>query len=125
MRILEEVDAAKREATEARALMRGLVTVGVLPTIAPYLLPEVLPGFSREFPGVEIVVQEDTTAQLLSLLAACELDLAHRQPADSGRAPADGNAVHRGIAAGAARRAIRSRESRRSEWRIWSRNGSS
>lgn len=76
VRILAEVGAAHREATEARALTRGLVTVGVLPTIAPYLLPGVLPGFSRAFPGIQVVVQEDTTTQLLGLLAACELDLA-------------------------------------------------
>ncbi len=76
VRILAEVEAAQREATEARALKSGLVAVGVLPTIAPYLLPQVLPGFSREFPGIEIVVQEDTTARLLSLLAGCEIDLA-------------------------------------------------
>src|SRR6266436_7143611 len=41
IRILEEVDAAKREATDARDLLCGTITVGVLPTIAPYLLPEV------------------------------------------------------------------------------------
>ena len=76
VRILAEVEAAHREATEARALTRGRVAVGVLPTIAPFLLPQVLPRFSQVFPGVEIVVHEDTTAQLLSLLAACELDLA-------------------------------------------------
>lgn len=76
VRILAEVEAAHREATEARALTRGSVTVGVLPTIAPYLLPRVLPRFSKDLPGIEVVVQEDTTTQLLALLAACELDLA-------------------------------------------------
>jgi LysR family transcriptional regulator, hydrogen peroxide-inducible genes activator len=76
VRILAEVDAAQREATEAHALARGCATVGVLPTIAPYLLPQVIPRFSREFPGIEIVVHEDTTAQLLSLLVACDLDVA-------------------------------------------------
>ncbi len=75
VRILAEVEAAQREATESRALVRGHVTVGVLPTIAPYFLPHVVPGFSRSFPGIELVVQENTTAQLLGLLAACELDL--------------------------------------------------
>jgi LysR family hydrogen peroxide-inducible transcriptional activator len=75
VRILAEVEAAHREATETRALTRGSVSVGVLPTIAPYLLPKVLPGFSKEFPGIGVIVQEDTTAQLLNQLAACELDL--------------------------------------------------
>ena len=76
VRILEEVDAAKREACDAHSLLRGRLIVGVLPTIAPYLLPKVLVDFAEKFPGVEIVVHEDTTARLLKLLRAYEIDLA-------------------------------------------------
>jgi len=76
VRILEEVDAAKREASEAQSLLRGRLTVGVLPTIAPYLLPEVLVAFADSFPRVEIVVQEDTTVRLLKLANAYEIDFA-------------------------------------------------
>lgn len=75
-RILEEVDAARREATEAKDLLCGTVTVGVLPTLAPYLLPGVVAAFTAKYPGVEIVVQEDTTAQLLKLALAYEIDFA-------------------------------------------------
>ncbi len=76
VRILEEVDAAKREATDARDLLRGTVTVGVLPTIAPYLLSSAMSEFARKFPGMEIIVQEDTTARLLKLAHAYEIDFA-------------------------------------------------
>ena len=76
IKILEEVDAARREASDAHSLLRGRLTVGVLPTIAPYLLPEALAGFAEKFPGVEIVVQEDTTAHLLKLAQAYEIDFA-------------------------------------------------
>jgi LysR family transcriptional regulator, hydrogen peroxide-inducible genes activator len=76
VKILEEVDAAKREAKDASELLHGTVTMGVLPTIAPYLLPDLLAGFTEKYPGVEIVVQEDTTAHLLKLLLACEIDFA-------------------------------------------------
>lgn len=75
-RILEEVEAAKREAADAQKLLRGKLTIGVLPTIAPYLLPELVRQFTKQYPGVEIVVQEDTTAQLLKMTAAWEIDLA-------------------------------------------------
>ena len=57
-------------------MLRGRVIVGVLPTIAPYLLPAVLGDFAKRFPGVEIVVQEETTAQLLKLANECEIDFA-------------------------------------------------
>jgi LysR family hydrogen peroxide-inducible transcriptional activator len=76
MRILEEADAAKREASDAGSLLRGTMTVGVLPTIAPYLLPDAISSFTKRFPGVQIVVQEDTTARLLKLALACEIDFA-------------------------------------------------
>ena len=76
VRILEEVDAAKREAADTQALQRGTLKIGVLPTIAPYLLPEVMGGFMEKYPGVEVVVQEDVTAQLLKSLLAFEIDLA-------------------------------------------------
>ena len=49
VKILEEVDAARREASDARRLLRGRLIVGVLPTIAPYLLPEVLVTFAKNF----------------------------------------------------------------------------
>ena len=75
-RILEEVDAAQREATEAKGLLRGSVAIGVLPTIAPYLLPDVMAKFTETYPGVEVIVQEDTTARLLKLALAYEIDFA-------------------------------------------------
>lgn len=75
-RILDEAAAAKREVADARDLLCGTLTLGVLPTIAPYLLPPVVTRFHRRHPGVEIVVQEDTTAQLLKLALAGEIDLA-------------------------------------------------
>src|SRR4029453_1827271 len=76
VKILEEVDAAKREASDAHSLVRGRLSVGVLPTIAPYLLPRALTEFAEKFPGVEIVVHEDTTARLLKLAKAYEIDFA-------------------------------------------------
>ncbi len=76
VRILEEVDAAKREASDALDLKQGSVAIGVLPTIAPYLLPPVMARFSARFAGVDITVHEDTTAQLLKLVHAYEIDFA-------------------------------------------------
>jgi len=76
IRILEEADAAKREATDARHLLRGALALGALPTIAPYLLPDALAEFVEKFPGVQILVQEDTTARLLKLALRYEIDFA-------------------------------------------------
>jgi LysR family hydrogen peroxide-inducible transcriptional activator len=74
--ILEEADAAKREATDAQTLLRGTLAIGALPTLAPYLLPAALAEFSKKFREVEIVVHEDTTARLLKLAHSYEIDFA-------------------------------------------------
>jgi len=79
-RVLAELDAAQREAHDTRGLPHGVVTVGVLPTIAPYLLPNVIASFGAAFPSVEVIVQEDTTAQLLKLGCDGELDLLIASP---------------------------------------------
>ena len=75
-RILAEVDAAHRDVADAAEQVRGKVSVGVIPTIAPYLLPRVLALTARECPGMEVHIHEATTAQLLISAAACEIDLA-------------------------------------------------
>ena len=54
----------------------GRVRVGAIPTIAPYYLPEVLGGFSKAFPGANLVVQENTTDVLLKSCTQGEIDLA-------------------------------------------------
>ncbi|HEX3628317.1 MAG TPA: LysR substrate-binding domain-containing protein [Verrucomicrobiae bacterium] len=76
VKILEEANAIKREANDAKSLLHGPLNVGVLPTIAPYLLPGLLAAFTEKFPGIEIVIHEDTTAQLLKQVLVYEVDLA-------------------------------------------------
>lgn len=76
MRILEEVEAARREANDTLDLKQGSVAIGILPTIAPYLLPAIMAKFSAQFAGVDITVHEDTTAELLKLLHAYAIDFA-------------------------------------------------
>ena len=74
--ILAEIDAAHRDVADAAEQVRGKVSIGVLPTIAPYLLPRVLALTARECPDMEVRIHEATTAQLLDSAAACEIDLA-------------------------------------------------
>ncbi len=74
--ILAAVDDAERKLRDSDNLKGGQVTLGVLPTIAPYLLPRILKRFMASFPGVEITVHEDVTQHLLEGIAAGDLDLA-------------------------------------------------
>jgi LysR family hydrogen peroxide-inducible transcriptional activator len=75
-RILREVEEAQRELNDFRTEVRGTVNLGVLPTIAPHLLPQVMVQLRREFPAIEVTVHENTTTTLLAKAAACELDFA-------------------------------------------------
>lgn len=74
-RILTEVEELKRELGDAQGLRRGTVSVGILPTIAPYFLPHVISRFAEACPGLEIVVHEDMTVNLLRMIDVCELDI--------------------------------------------------
>jgi LysR family hydrogen peroxide-inducible transcriptional activator len=54
----------------------GRIRVGAIPTIAPYFLPEILRQFSKLFPKATVIVQENTTDNLLRSCTQGEIDLA-------------------------------------------------
>ncbi|MFT7632594.1 MAG: LysR family hydrogen peroxide-inducible transcriptional activator [Mariniblastus sp.] len=72
--ILAMVDDTFRELTDSGK--SGRVRLGVIPTIAPFLLPTVLSDFSHAFPNVSTIVQEDTTQNIIKLCNRGEIDLA-------------------------------------------------
>lgn len=74
-RILRELSEAKTEIQEMTGKDKGEVSIGAIPTVAPYLLPPVLSSFSRQHPGIVIHVVEDTTPVLLERLHAGSVDL--------------------------------------------------
>jgi len=54
----------------------GRLRVGAIPTVAPYLLPQILQGFARDFPRATVSVQESPTERLLRSCARGDVDLA-------------------------------------------------
>lgn len=54
----------------------GKVRVAAIPTIAPYFLPERLRAFARRYPEAHVIVQEDTTDNLLKKVADGDVDIA-------------------------------------------------
>ena len=57
-------------------MMMGIIKLGVIPTIAPFLLPLFLPKMREQFPDLKIVLREDLTANLIDKLNRHELDFA-------------------------------------------------
>jgi LysR family hydrogen peroxide-inducible transcriptional activator len=74
--ILRDLAAAREEVRELAGTARGTISIGAIPTIAPYLLPRVLPSFSKRFPDVDVVVSEEITPVLLQRLHEGAVDLA-------------------------------------------------
>jgi LysR family transcriptional regulator, hydrogen peroxide-inducible genes activator len=74
--VLRELEAAKGDVVEGKEFTGGPVTVGVIPTVAPYFLPPRLTAFSRNFPQVRLTVVEEITPVLLERLRAGTIDVA-------------------------------------------------
>ncbi len=75
-RVLRDVDDLLRIAEEHRDPLGGTVRLGIIPTVAPYLLPRILPIIRREFPKVSIKLNEAQTRVIMKLLDDGELDAA-------------------------------------------------
>jgi LysR family hydrogen peroxide-inducible transcriptional activator len=73
--IVNEVDLFKNLTQELRGDLIGNFRIGVIPTIAPYLLPRFITEFADRFPQVQIVVKELTTAQIKEALKMRDIDL--------------------------------------------------
>ncbi|MEU6416249.1 hydrogen peroxide-inducible genes activator [Streptomyces spiralis] len=73
--VLDEVGALLEEAEALRAPFTGVLRLGVIPTVAPYLLPTVLRLVHDRYPDLDLQVHEEQTASLLEGLAGGRLDL--------------------------------------------------
>ncbi|GHJ31036.1 LysR substrate-binding domain-containing protein [Streptomyces hygroscopicus] len=73
--VLEAVGELLEEAEAARAPFTGVLRLGVIPTVAPYLLPTVLRLVHDRYPRLDLQVHEEQTASLLDGLAHGRLDL--------------------------------------------------
>src|SRR5437016_3399321 len=74
--ILRSVDELGDFARASRDLLAGRLRIGMIPTIAPYLLPEVIGNLKRMHPELDIHVREALTAKLIEELADGRLDTA-------------------------------------------------
>jgi LysR family hydrogen peroxide-inducible transcriptional activator len=75
-KILRELGEAKTQIQEMCGQENGEVVVGVIPTIAAYLLPRILSGFSALHPDVNVRVGEEITPVLLDRLHTGDVDMA-------------------------------------------------
>ena len=73
--VIHEVDSLTNVIQELKGEMVGELRIGVIPTVAPYLLPLFLTKFASRFPKINIVIKEMTTAQIQQALKERTLDI--------------------------------------------------
>ena len=74
--ILEQMEAARSSVADKKADVRGSVAVGVIPTIAPYLMPRYTAVFAKRYPDAKLRIVEETTPVLVESLRDLTIDLA-------------------------------------------------
>ncbi|QNP66721.1 LysR family transcriptional regulator [Streptomyces genisteinicus] len=75
-RILADTETARREVQELAQLRRGRVRLGATPSLCTGLLPRVLRTFHDRHPGIELIIEESGSHDLVRELARGALDLA-------------------------------------------------
>ncbi|MBL8079795.1 MAG: LysR family transcriptional regulator [Anaerolineales bacterium] len=73
--ILGDLQNIKHTLNQNMDAGHGLLHVGFIPTIAPFVLPHVIKRFSQEYPNAHLTVQEDVTESLVHDLIDGKLDV--------------------------------------------------
>ena len=74
-RILNEGKDLVEAARAGSEPLSGALRMGVIPTVGPFLLPEILPQLRRAYPALRLYLVEDLTARLVEELRAGRLDI--------------------------------------------------
>lgn len=73
-RVLADARALEASARRGRGLLEGRFRLGIIPTVAPYLLPRLLAEASSRFPALALEIREAVTATLIEEAVAGSLD---------------------------------------------------
>jgi LysR family hydrogen peroxide-inducible transcriptional activator len=72
---LRDIESLTEIAGQRRLPLSGELRLGVIPTIAPFLLPRMLPKLRRAYPELQLYLKEDQTQRIHERLLDGELDL--------------------------------------------------
>ncbi|HET9580190.1 MAG TPA: LysR substrate-binding domain-containing protein [Usitatibacter sp.] len=74
-RVLDEAGKIQHLARGAQDQLSGALRLGVIPTIGPYLLPDLVPILKKRAPEMPLVIEENLTGSLAPMLREGELDI--------------------------------------------------
>src|SRR6185503_8327812 len=72
--MLSEAEKIREIITDRQRELSGELKVGIIPTVAPYLLLKILHGFVAKYPQVKLIVSEQTTEQIIQELKSGIVD---------------------------------------------------
>ncbi|GAA4930474.1 hydrogen peroxide-inducible genes activator [Mucilaginibacter defluvii] len=72
--LLAESEKIKEIISDRQKELSGELKVGIIPTIAPYILPKIITSFIEKYPQVKLVVWEQTTEQIIQQLKMGTID---------------------------------------------------
>lgn len=81
--IIEQIQVVVSEAKKIDSIiqmkskgeLKGTLVLGVIPTIAPYILPRLLPVLEKKFSGIDLQIKELQTHQIVQSLNTDEIDV--------------------------------------------------
>lgn len=72
--VVEEADAILNIGRHVSGPLAGGFSLGVIPTLGPYVLPWLVPALKKHYPELRLVLREDLSAPLLERLGSHRLD---------------------------------------------------
>jgi len=72
--VVHEVKMMQQLVKDRQGMLQGELRVGIIPTLAPYLLPIFLQNFLNKFPDIKIKVKELTTEHIIDHLKSGKID---------------------------------------------------
>jgi LysR family transcriptional regulator, hydrogen peroxide-inducible genes activator len=80
LQILSAARNMTEEASFGKGEFAGRVSIGAIPTVAPYLLPKLMQAVIRGFPKIQLSIVENTTDELVAQIRDGNLDFALLSP---------------------------------------------
>jgi len=72
--VLRDIEHLKDAARRSNNPETGTIKLGIFPTLAPYLLPHVIPAICQKYPDLRLQLAEEKTEDILSMLDQGRLD---------------------------------------------------
>jgi LysR family hydrogen peroxide-inducible transcriptional activator len=74
-RILSEKNVINELVQTKKGILTGELRIGIIPTLAPYLLPLFVQSFAKKYPHIKLVVQELMTQYIITRLREGRIDV--------------------------------------------------